>query len=399
MQMNLVLWNIFTKKRCVSSQQDVLRRGLVNRDRKKVSKSKWLHPKNPTPDTFPHLFDNSWSLGELLEEIYKEDLKIIELFSNLGMSRFLADSPMFKARSPQERIGAYTTIINLQDENLLHSVITDIFNDGIPHAYPVPCQEPNQAKATENYQEFNLPTFTMSASKDNTSTIDFKGKSITLSKYVSSVKQRGDIKSSGSRNVKRFMLSDTEEESLRASLFQNLRAGTFIITKGGHLADIIQLKKKSRQFAYMVDEITNSDIYFVCAQYKNFKDNIFYSKPSMIQKRYYLLRKFYQQTVKPACRWKENSSHFHLLRKFYKQTVKPACRWKENSSHFIELQKESEINNSNICDWEDSDKDVTADGRNLSFCRQPASFDDLIQCSDLTCKIKWFHFECVHLTK
>ena len=289
------------------------------------------------------------------------------------MSKFLADSPMFKTRSPQERIGAYTTIIDLQDESLLHSVITDIFNDGIPNAYPVPCQEPNQAEATENYQEFNLPTFTMSASKDNTSTIDFKGKSITLSKYVSSVKQRGDIKSSGSRNVKRFMLSDTEEESLCASLFQNLRAGTFIITKGGHLAEIIQLKKKSRQ--YMVDEITNGDIYFVCAQYKNFKDNIFYSKPSMIQKRYY------------------------LLRKFYKQTVKPACRWKQNSSHFIELQEENEINNSDICDWEDSDKDVTADGRNLCFCRQLASFDDLIQCLELTCKIKWFHFECVRLTK
>ena len=103
----------------------------------------------------------------------------------------------------------------------------------------MPCQEPNQAEATENYQEFNLPTFTISASKDNAFTIDFKGKSITLSKYVSSVKQRGDIKSSGSRNVKRFMLSDAEEESLRASLFQNPRAGTFIITKGGHLAEII----------------------------------------------------------------------------------------------------------------------------------------------------------------
>ena len=98
----------------------------------------------------------------------------------------------------------------------------------------------------------------------------------------------------------------------------------------------------------MVDEITNSDIYFVCAQYRNFKDNIFYSRPSMLQKRYY------------------------LLRKFYKQTVKPACRWKENSSHFIELQEESEINNSDICDWEDSDKDVTADGRKV-FVTQ--SFD------------------------
>ena len=65
---------------------------------------------------------------------------------------------MFKARSPQERIGAYTTIIDLQDENLLHSVITDIFNDGIPNAYLLPCQEPNQAEVTENYQEFNLPT-------------------------------------------------------------------------------------------------------------------------------------------------------------------------------------------------------------------------------------------------
>ena len=109
-----------------------------------------------------------------------EDLKIIELFSNLGMSRFLADSHMFKARSPQEKIGAYTTIINLQDENLLHSVTTDMFNDDIPNAYPVPCQEPTQAEATDNYQEFNLPTFTMSASKGNTSTIDFKGNSITL---------------------------------------------------------------------------------------------------------------------------------------------------------------------------------------------------------------------------
>ena len=72
----------------------------------------------------------------------------------------------------------------------------------------------------------------MSASKDNTSTIDFKGRSITLSKYVSSVKQRGDIKSSGSRNVKRFMLSDTEEESLRTSLFQNLRAQNIYNNQG-----------------------------------------------------------------------------------------------------------------------------------------------------------------------
>ena len=60
---------------------------------------------------------------------------------------------------------------------------------------------------------------------------------------------------------------------------------------------------------------------------------------------------------------------YSLLRKFYKETVKPA-----------------------------SDKYVTADGRSLCFCRQPASFDDLIQCSELTCKIKWFHFECVRTT-
>ena len=53
----------------LTQQLNVLQRGLVNRDRKKVSKSKWLHSKNQTPDTFPHLVDNSWSLGEFLEEI------------------------------------------------------------------------------------------------------------------------------------------------------------------------------------------------------------------------------------------------------------------------------------------------------------------------------------------
>ena len=48
-----------SRKKLVDSQQEVLQRGLVSRDRKKICKSKWLHSKNPTPDTFPHLFDNS----------------------------------------------------------------------------------------------------------------------------------------------------------------------------------------------------------------------------------------------------------------------------------------------------------------------------------------------------
>ena len=215
------------REKRVESQQDVLQRGLVNRDRNKVRKSKWNHPKKPTPGEFSHLFDNSWSLSEFLEGVYKEDLKIVELFTELGMSERLTDFPLFKAKSLRERVASFTDTIDPDDGDLLHCVMSDIFADDVaPNVNNAPCEELN---AAENNEEIIYPN--TNASSSNQSCIEYNGKRMTLSKYVSSVKQRGDMKSSGSRNAKRFVLSGAEEERRNTISLQNLRSGSFILTQ------------------------------------------------------------------------------------------------------------------------------------------------------------------------
>ena len=130
-----------SRKKRVDAQQDVLQRGLVNRERRKMHKSRWHHPKNPTPDAFPHLFDNSWGLAELLEKVYREDLRIIKLFSDLGMSELLHGAPLFMAKTPRERTAPYITNIDPNDEDLLQSVLSDIFNgNNAFNDEHIPCQ-------------------------------------------------------------------------------------------------------------------------------------------------------------------------------------------------------------------------------------------------------------------
>ena len=64
-----------------------------------------------------------------------------------------------------------------------------------------------------------MPQNMVSQASKSIRQIEFKGKNITLSNYVSSVKQRGEMKSSGSRNVKRFMLSGTEGDNRNNATF------------------------------------------------------------------------------------------------------------------------------------------------------------------------------------
>ena len=115
---------------------------MMNRVRKKVRKSKWNHPKKPTPGEFPHLFDNSWSLSELLEGVYKEDLKIVELFTELGMSENLINFPLSKQKSPIEKMASFTDTIDPDDGDLLQCVVSDISADDIaPNVNNAPCEE------------------------------------------------------------------------------------------------------------------------------------------------------------------------------------------------------------------------------------------------------------------
>ena len=80
-----------------------------------MHKSRWHHPKNLTKDSFPHLFDNSWGLAELLEKVYRKDLRVIKLFSDLGMSELLHGVPLFMAKTPRERTAPYITNIDPND--------------------------------------------------------------------------------------------------------------------------------------------------------------------------------------------------------------------------------------------------------------------------------------------
>ena len=118
------------------------------------------------------------------------------------MSERLTDFPLFKAKSPRERMASFTDTIDPDDGDLLQCVVSDIFADNIaPNVNNAPCQELN---AAENNEEIIYPN--TNASSSNQSCIEYNGKRMTLSEYVSSVKQRGDMKSSGSRNVKRFVI-------------------------------------------------------------------------------------------------------------------------------------------------------------------------------------------------
>ena len=156
---------------------------------------------------------------------------------------------------------------------------------------------------------------------------------------------------------------------------QNLRSGSFILTQKGHLIEILQLKKKCRQFVQVVDENTHADIYFAGAQYKSLTTKKFCSNQTLIQKRYYLLK-----TV-------------------YKKTVVPIRRWKENATYYIELQDDTAVSDEDIHDDQGTEEERPNDDSSYCFCRQSSDLDDLIECYNANCKIMWFHFKCVGVSK
>ena len=115
---------------------------------------------------------------------------------------------------------------------------------------------------------------------------------------------------------------------------------------------------------------------YIYIQYKYLSDKTYYSRPILIQRRYY------------------------HLKKFYRSRIIPERRWKEGQTHFIELKEIIDINEDDLslCK-EASDENQAEDGSSYCFCRQASTLDNLIECSNKRCRIEWFHFSCAGLTK
>eukprot|EP00111_Clytia_hemisphaerica_P011025 TCONS_00032315-protein len=84
------------------AQQKVENNGNISNRRNKPKASRWNHPKTPTKKSHPNLFDNDWSLIDLLHRLEKVDTDIINDFKVLGMDSLLAKHPLFKVKSPKE---------------------------------------------------------------------------------------------------------------------------------------------------------------------------------------------------------------------------------------------------------------------------------------------------------
>ena len=106
-----------------------------------------------------------------------------------------------------------------------------------------------QAERPERFHSQNGTECSDSNSSESTKVknkyIDYKGKNISLSKYVGVVKQRGDAKPSDSRNVHRFILASTEENNNQE--LGDLTSGSFIKSKSGHLFNRTTAAQKKRQ--------------------------------------------------------------------------------------------------------------------------------------------------------
>lgn len=200
--------------------------------------------------------------------------------------------------------------------------------------------------------------------------LEFKGKLMSITKYVATVKQRGDMKSSGCRNVRRFILANTEDNE--SKLKAGLKAGSFVQTKGGHLFEIIQLKKKGRTFIEFVKDDEESEIFFIGAQYITANETEYFSDPSTITKSY------------------------RSLSRVFRKEIVPTCCWVDGSAHYIKVAEQFELAVNNDLLTENFEVDISSAH---CYCRRPAEYDDLVECSSSLCRINWFHYSCVGLTE
>lgn len=58
--------------------------------------SRWNHPKSPTRDTHPKLFDHVWTLNDLLNQLEVVDREIQADMRVLGINALLREEPLFK---------------------------------------------------------------------------------------------------------------------------------------------------------------------------------------------------------------------------------------------------------------------------------------------------------------
>ena len=357
-----VLEYVARKKR-VQAQQEVIQRGLVNRDRQRSQKSKWQHPKRPTEEQFPNLFDHTWSLAELLKSIYQEDITISQIFVDLGMGEELHGDSLFQIKTPEERIKMCVSTIRDDSDAFKTAVTIELPSDNQPLKL-------NEGLLETSEQGDRAATAIPRHLRTQPKLVDFKGKLMPIAKYVATVKQRGDMKSSGCRNVRRFILANTEESEIRIKA--GLRAGSFFQTKEGHLFEIIQLKKKGRTYLEFVREDEESEIFFIAAQYITANETEYFSDPSTITKSY------------------------RSLSRIFKKEIVPTCCWVDGSTRYIKVAEEFELAVNNALLTDNVDLDISSAH---CYCRRPAEFDNLVECSSSLCRINWFHYSCVGLTE
>ena len=87
------------------------------------------------------------------------------------------------------------------------------------------------------------------------------------------------------------------------------------------------------------------------------------------------------------------------MKTVYKKTVVTIRRWKENATYYIELQDDTDVSDEDMHEDQSTEEERPNDDSSYCFCRQSSDLDDLIECSNTNCKIRWFHFKCVGVSK
>lgn len=345
------------RSKTMVSTKVIAAKGTVPSIRKKNHQHDWSHPKNPSKEKYPKLFSHEWSLSQLLNLFHLEDLHIYKEFKNLGMLNTVkVVTPTSRKNNCQKFLG------DISDEfkNLLLS--------------PLLANEPELVNQNEEEEvEENLDNIEPivqthgGTAKRKLPKLIVDDKNITISKYVTLYKQRGDRKSSGSRNIHRFKLADNETHVTEEG---SLSPGDFFISKKGILYEILQLRRGK---TLLFNSKVTHKLSFIGVKYRLKDKNVYVANPKCISGKYQLIVKLFKTKVSVIDRWTAIGDE-----------------------HFVKLSNveiESDITE------EEEEEEEALESEKFCFCREEKDDIMFIQCSKQTCRIQWYHISCVGLTE
>ena len=226
------------RKKKVDSQEACLKSENITKSRNKTKRSSWNHPRQPRQETHPNLFRNNWTLNELLQETYQVDQEIHHYLKELDVYNVLKNETLASTKTPDQRLHECRKMIHSDEHHLIKEVITNFLDNSVEVDHDVAfgsCEELTVER------DINLAR--QRDHKTNHNVISLGTRTVTISKYVTVNKQRGDVKSSSSRNMKRFILAENSESGKTdLTAREQLKSGTFVLISNDTLMEIIQLK-------------------------------------------------------------------------------------------------------------------------------------------------------------